>query len=80
VDERDRPIRERIDFNTGIVVLDMRMETRPVRVAEHKTGRFEWVEQPTLIVVGLDPTEGGVIERSEISDRADPLRKELRQR
>jgi hypothetical protein len=37
VDERDRPIREKIDFNTGVVVLDTRMETRAVRVATEAT-------------------------------------------
>jgi hypothetical protein len=79
VDEAGRPIREKIDFNTGAVVLDLRTELHMVRVAIGETGRFEWVEQATLVVVYLDPADGRVMERSQVADRVAPVRKELRQ-
>ncbi len=76
-DEAGRPIREKIDFNTGAVVLDLRTELHMVRVAIGETGRFEWDERPTLIVVCCDPADGRVIERSHVADRADPTRERL---
>jgi len=79
MDESGRPVRQRVDFNTGAVVLDMRTETRAVRVGDDKTGRFEWRRQPTLVLVCLDPVDGRVSERLDVVDRADPLRKLLRE-
>lgn len=77
-DESGRPVREKIDFGSGYVVLDIRTETRPVRVSHATSGAFHWTEQPTLVLVCRDPAEGGVIERSQADDRNDPVRMQLR--
>lgn len=77
-DESGRPVRERVDFNTGVVVLDIRTETRALRLVDHKTGQFEWSRRPTLVMVCLDPADGRVKEKVQATDRADPLRKRLR--
>jgi hypothetical protein len=78
MDEADRPVREKIDFGTGVVVLDTRKELRAVRVVDGETGRFEWVQRPTLVVVCLNPADGRVEERLQIADRVDPVRERLR--
>jgi hypothetical protein len=72
-----RPIRERIDFDTGVVVLDLRREARSLPVVSGKDRRFVSPRKPTLVLVGLDSTSGRVIQRSQLADRADPLRKRL---
>ena len=78
-DESGRAAREKVDFDTGVTLLDMREEVERVRVVNRKSGQFGWVEKSTLLVVCLDRASGRVEERSQVADREDRLRERLRQ-
>jgi hypothetical protein len=67
-----------VDFDTGVTLLGMRNEVASVRVVDQQSGRFRWVEKPTLVVVCVDRASGGVAERSQVEDREDRLRARLR--
>ncbi len=77
LDEQLRPKRERIDFSTGAVVLDIRFdEAVPVRLTR-RDGSFTYTPRQSVTIVYLDPTDGSVHQRTQALDRADPLRKWL---
>jgi len=78
-DDKGNPTREWVDFSTGAVVLDVRLD-EPVllRRAAGKQGEFAYRDAKSLVLVYLDPADGQVKERVADLDRADPLYKRLR--
>ena len=78
-DARDRAVRQPIDFSTGAVVLDMRLD-QPVlqRKSSGRQGEFTYRDAESLILVYVDPADGQVKERVADDDRADPLYKRLK--
>lgn len=80
VDVDGRPVRERVDFNTGAIVLDLRVdEPVLVRRAAGREGEFAYREARSVVVVYLDPADGQVKQRVSDLDRADPLYRRLRE-
>ena len=78
-DEFDRPIREEVDFDTGVVLLDLFEEDRAQRVAHEETGRFAWRTESALAAVCVHSIDGRVEERLARLDRSSELRKQLRE-
>lgn len=78
VDDPDaRNGRELIDFSTGAVILDLRVE-EPIQMRlPSKGGGYNLVDRKSLVLVYLDPADGQVKERIQDYDRADPIRKML---
>lgn len=77
--EGGRPQREMIDFATGAVVLDIRVDD-PVwmRRAQGK-GEFAYGEQRGVTIVYVDPVDGQVKQRFDRLDRLDRRYAELRE-
>ncbi len=77
--EDGKPQREMIDFGTGAVVLDIRVED-PVwmRRAQGK-GEFAYSEQRGVTIVYVDPVDGQVKQRFDRLDRLDRKYTELRE-
>lgn len=78
-DESDRPIREEVDFDTGVVLLDLFEENRAKRVAREESGRFAWRTESMLVAVCVHSVDGRVEERLAHLDRSSELRKRLRE-
>jgi hypothetical protein len=76
-DESGRPVREEVDFDTGVVLLDLFEEDRAQRVAHEETGRFAWRTESALVAVCVHSADGRVEERLARLDRASELRKRL---
>lgn len=79
--ERDRSgsaVRAKVDFETGVTLLDMREQAACLRIVDGKTGRFDWAERSDLVVVCSDRVSGRVEERSQLADKKDRLRDRLR--
>ncbi len=77
-DENGKPLREDIDFGTGVVVLDLRFaEPIDVRASAGRKGEFVYRSQTSVVMVYLEPADGQVKERILALDRHDPLRKKL---
>jgi hypothetical protein len=79
VDDKDKPKRDKVDFSTSAIVLDLRMD-EPVmlRRAAGKAGEFAYRDTKSLVLVYLDPADGQVKERIADLDRSDPLYKRLK--
>jgi hypothetical protein len=78
-DKDGKTKREQIDFATGAVVLDLRLdEPVQVRRAAGKEGEFKYTEAKSLVLVYLDPVDGQVKERSAELDKNDPQYKKLK--
>lgn len=78
-DEELKPKEEMVDFGTGAVVLDLRMETPALqRRAAGKEGEFAYSERESLVLVYLDPADGQIKERIDAFDRSDKLYIELK--
>ncbi len=78
LDEDDKPKKEEVDFSTGAVVLDLRIdEPVPCRRPAPK-GEFAYREAKTLVLVYLDPADGQVKERVTELEKNDPLYKRLK--
>ena len=76
-DDDGKPLREDVDFSTGAVVLDLRFaEPIDLRTPGRK-GEFSYREQPSVVMVYLEPADGQVKERVLALERHDPLRKKL---
>ncbi|MEP0846509.1 MAG: hypothetical protein HRF50_06755 [Phycisphaerae bacterium] len=76
LDAKGEDVRADVDFTTGAIVLDIRNENVPVRLAG-KDGAFTYSEKPSLVVTYLDPADGQVKEKAQALDRDDRTRKEL---
>lgn len=76
LDEDLKPVKAPVNFATGAVVLDLRVD-EPVQQRIQGKGDFSYRDQESLVVVYLDPADGQVKERSALLDRNDPLKKEL---
>ena len=77
-DDDGKPLREDIDFDTGVVVLDLRFaEPVDLRTSAGKKGEFSYRSQASLVMVYLEPADGQVKQRILAIDRRDPLRKKL---
>jgi len=79
LDKDDKPKKERVDFSTDALVLDLRVD-EPVllRRAAGKAGEFSYREAKSLVLVYLDPADGQVKERIADVDRSDPLYTKLK--
>lgn len=78
-DEKDGGRARKVDvnFETGAIVLDLRIAKKfPRRIAGSK-GAFQWTEGESLVMTYLDPADGQVKERSQAMDANDPIRKML---
>lgn len=76
LDAELKPVRTEVDFSTGAVVLDLRVDD-PVMQRIKGKGDFNYREAKSLVLVYLDPADGQVKERSAALDRNSPLRKKL---
>ena len=79
-DADDKPKKERVDFSTGAIVLDLRID-EPVllRRTADKAGGFAYQKATSLVLVYLDPADGQVKERMNDVDKGDPLLKKLKE-
>jgi len=79
-DEDGKTTRESVDFTTGAVVLDVRMD-EPVmnRQSAGKQGEFNYRDTKSLVLVYLDPADGQVKERVAVLDQRDRLYKKLKE-
>ncbi|GMU84134.1 MAG: hypothetical protein AMXMBFR47_40040 [Planctomycetota bacterium] len=69
--------RATVDFTTGAVILDLRVE-EPIQMRlPAKGGGYNLAERKSLVLVYLDPADGQVKERVQDFDRTDPIRKLL---
>ncbi|RMF77800.1 MAG: hypothetical protein D6744_10925 [Planctomycetota bacterium] len=75
-DEKAQPVRATVDFSTGAIVLDLRVDDPVQQRIAGKDG-FSYRDQETVTVVYLDPADGQVKEKSMLADRYDPMRKKL---
>ena len=75
-DKNAEQIRANIDFGTGAIVLDLRVD-EPVQQRIAGKDGFSYRDQKTVTVVYLDPADGQVKEKSMLADRYDPMRKKL---
>ncbi len=78
-DESDRPIRDEVDFDTGVVLLGLHEESRAKRVADQESGRFAWLTESMIVAVCVHSVDGRVEERLARLDRSSELRKRLRE-
>lgn len=80
LDRDARPKKEKVDFSTGALVLDVRFD-EPVlsRTLASKGGEFNYREAKSLVLVYLDPADGQVKERVSEVDRNEPLAKKLKE-
>jgi hypothetical protein len=77
-DDDGKPRKEKVDFSTDAVVLDLRIdEPVPCRRPAAK-GEFSYRDAKTLVLVYLDPADGQVKERVTELDKSDPLYKKLK--
>lgn len=78
-DDKDgKPIVKEIDFTTGAVVLDLRLNERvKQRTAKGKAGEFDYNERNSVVLVYLDPADGQIKEKVQLEDRYDPIYKML---
>ncbi len=76
LDEELKQVRADVDFTTGAVVLDLRLDEKVQQRIPGK-GDFSYREQDSVVIVYLDPADGQVKEKSAVLDRNDPLRKKL---
>jgi hypothetical protein len=79
LNEAGRAISEEVDFSTGALVLDLRID-EPVmyRRAAGRGGEFSYTDTEGLVLVYLDPADGQVKQRISNVDRAEPLYKRLK--
>lgn len=79
-DGADQVVREEVDFDTGVVLLDLFEAEEPIRMAEGEAGPTGWIGGSTLVAVCVDSIDGRVEERRARLDRASVLRKRLREK
>lgn len=74
-----RRISEEIDFTTGAVVLDLRLN-EPVMIRQRTgaRGEFKLDDKTSLVLVYLDPADGQVKERIALEDKYDPMYEQLK--
>jgi hypothetical protein len=79
-DKDGKTKKEQIDFATGAVVLDLRLD-EPVQIRREagKEGEFKYTEAKSLVLVYLDPADGQVRERIAELDKNDPQYKKLKE-
>ncbi|GEM_PF-1045556 len=80
LDKDDKPKREKLDFSTDAVVLDLRFEEPTlIRKTAGKAGEFTYREGRSLVLVYLDPADGQVKEKVAELDKSDPVYKKLKE-
>lgn len=67
-----------VDFSTGAIVLDVRLNEKVWTRRATGKAEFTYSERESLVLVYLDPADGQVRERTALLDRADPLYKRLK--
>ena len=78
-DDDGEQLREKIDFTTGAVVLDLQLEEPVLTRRSMGDGGFIYDTYPAVVVTYLDPVDGQVKTRIDLQDRSDPLYKELKE-
>jgi len=78
LDIDNKPRRLPIDFGTGAVVLDLRIDDPVFLRKTSRDGNFTLNEQKSVRLVYLDPADGHVKERIHWLDRSDPLHEKLK--
>ena len=76
----NRPIREPVDFSTGVALLDLREETPPALSSLSHVQLPMVAAKPTLVLTGYNAISDLTFERSQQADRNNPLRRRLRAR
>ena len=74
----DKPIREIVDFSTGVTLLDLRKETLHLHREKPEGERLSPTKMPAQVAVCLDTVSGQICERDTGSDRRNPTRLRLR--
>ena len=76
-----QPMRESVDFSTGALVLDLRLNQPVVQrtISDKDKGEFSLRDAESAVLVYLDPADGQVKQRVERFDRYDPTLRALRE-
>ncbi|MCK4340911.1 MAG: hypothetical protein KAY37_04220 [Phycisphaerae bacterium] len=78
LDDSGRSVRADLDFTTGALVLDLRIDEPVLSRSSTSKGDFNYSEVDSVVLVCLDPADGQVKERIGRLDRADPDYKRLK--
>ncbi|MBP9025192.1 MAG: hypothetical protein KBH81_03495 [Phycisphaerae bacterium] len=75
-----QPTRESVDYSTGALVLDLRLNQPVVQrnISDKEKGEFSLRDTESAVLVYLDPADGQVKQRVERFDRYDPTLRALR--
>ena len=78
LDDDGKPIKEKVDFCTNAMVLDLRLEEPVLCRRPAPKGEFTYRETKSLVLVYLDPADGQIKEHVADLDKTDPLYKRLK--